>query len=66
MLTVTGAAVLTCFSTLSAVPARLMRPRTPVSGRRILLERFGPLWRRLSFLHKVTVRYLFRYKSAFS
>lgn len=40
----------------------LMRPKTPKSGQRIMLERFTFLWRRLSFVQKVTARNLFRYK----
>lgn len=40
----------------------LMRPKAPKSGQRILLERFTFLWRRLSFVQKVTARNLFRYK----
>lgn len=40
----------------------LMRPKAPKSGQRIMLERFGFLWRRLSFVQKVTARNLFRYK----
>ena len=63
--TVTLAAALTCRSTLAAVPAQLMRPRAPKAGKRVLLERIGPLWRRLSFLQKVTLRNLFRYKKRF-
>ena len=63
--TVTLAALLTCRSTLAAVPAQLMRPRAPKAGKRVLLERIGPLWRRLSFLQKVTLRNLFRYKKRF-
>ena len=43
-------------------PASLMLPRAPAAGKRILLERVGPLWRRLSFSWKVTCRNLFRYK----
>lgn len=40
----------------------LMRPKAPKSGQRILLERFTFLWKRLSFVQKVTARNLFRYK----
>ncbi|KAI7264896.1 hypothetical protein KC345_g8667 [Hortaea werneckii] len=40
----------------------LMRPKSPKSGQRIMLERFTFLWRRLSFVQKVTARNLFRYK----
>ena len=47
---------------LRETPASLMLPRAPVAGKRILLERIGPLWHRLSFSWKVTCRNLFRYK----
>lgn len=49
-------------ASLREVPATLMLPRAPASGKRILLERVGPVWRRLSFSWKVTCRNLFRYK----
>ena len=39
----------------------LPRPRP---GKRILLERIRPLWRRLSFMHKLTIRNIFATKSA--
>ena len=42
-----------------------MRPKAPKAGSRILLERVRPLWRRLSFLNKVTARNIFRYKRRF-
>ena len=63
--TVTLSALVACFSTLAAVPAQLMRPKAPPMGKRILLERITPLWSRLSFNHKVTLRNLFRYKRRF-
>ena len=43
-------------------PAQAMRPLAPKAGRRIFMERLKPIWRRLSFLQKVTARNLFRYK----
>ncbi len=49
-------------STLRETPAQLMLPRAPKEGKRILLERVTPLWRRLSFSWKVTFRNIFRYK----
>ena len=61
----TGASLAACMSTLTASPAALMRPRAPKAGRRVLLERVGPVWRRMSFTWKVTVRNLFRYKRRF-
>ncbi len=48
--------------TLRESAASLLLPARPKGGRRILLERVRPLWRRLSFSHKVTARNLFRYK----
>lgn len=52
-------------ATLRERPAQLMLPRTPKAGKRIVLERIGPLWRHLSFSWKVTFRNLFRYKKRF-
>ena len=42
-----------------------MRPRTPKAGKRVFLEYIKPLWRRMSFIHKVTARNLFRYQKRF-
>ena len=63
--TVTLAALLACFSTLAATPAQLMRPKAPPVGKRIFLERITPLWRKLSFHYKITLRNLFRYQKRF-
>ncbi|MBE5065353.1 FtsX-like permease family protein [Bifidobacterium saeculare] len=60
VLTATGAA---CLGELRQTPAQLMRPKAPKAGSRVLLERIKPVWRRLSFLNKVTVRNIFRFKS---
>ena len=57
-----GATWLSCNVELSEVPAQLIRPKAPKAGKRVLLERVGFLWKRLSFLRKVTVRNVFRYK----
>ena len=45
------------------MPATLMRPKAPKAGSRILLERIRPVWKRMSFLNKVTARNIFRFKS---
>lgn len=42
--------------------ASLLRPKPPVSGSRILLERITPLWRRFSFNTKMIIRNLLRNK----
>lgn len=47
---------------LREVPASLMRPKPPKSGKRIFLERITFVWKRLSFTRKVTARNIFRYK----
>ena len=54
-----------CFSELTSKPAALMRPVPPQNGKRILLERITPFWKRLSFSNKSTFRNLFRYKKRF-
>lgn len=61
----TGAALWACLSTLMAAPANLMRPKAPKAGKRVFLERVRPVWRRLSFTWKVTMRNLFRYQRRF-
>lgn len=62
----TSAAVLYSFiRELRSVPGALMRPKPPHSGKRVLLENIGFIWNRLSFLSKVTLRNLFRYKKRF-
>lgn len=53
--------VIACRKELAEKPAELMRPKAPALGRRILLERIKPLWNRLSFLSKVTLRNAFRH-----
>ncbi len=54
---------LSCRKELSDVPANVIRPKAPKAGKRVLLERVPFIWNRLSFLWKVTVRNIFRYKS---
>ncbi len=65
MLCTVGVAWVCCRRTLREVPASILRPKTPKSGKRILLERFTPLWRRLSFLYKVSLRNTIRYRQRF-
>ena len=53
-------------SELSIRPAELIRPGVAKSGKRIWLEQITPFWKRLSFLHKITLRNMLRYSSATS
>ena len=55
--------VYSCNKELRQSAAALMRPKSPKPGSHVLLERIRPVWRRMSFLRKVTARNLFRYKS---
>lgn len=61
----TVATLWACLATLRETPASLMRPRTPKAGKRVFLEYIKPLWKRMSFTHKVTARNLFRYQKRF-
>ncbi len=65
VLCTTGAALWACLSTLVDTPANLMRPKAPKAGKRVFLEYVKPLWSRLSFTWKVTMRNLFRYQRRF-
>lgn len=60
-----GATYVSCYYELSGVAAGLIRPKAPKNGKRIFLERVGWLWNRLSFLHKVSIRNVVRYKKRF-
>ena len=60
---VVAATAVACMGELRQTPAALMRPKAPKAGTRVLLERVRPLWRRMSFLNKVTVRNIARFKS---
>ena len=62
---IVGSAFLACRTELAQTPAALMRPKAPRGGSRIVLERIPFVWNRLSFLNKVTMRNLFRYKKRF-
>lgn len=57
-----GSTFISCRKELISAPAKLIRPRATKKGKRILLERVTILWKRLSFLQKITIRNMFRYK----
>lgn len=58
-----GATYFSCRVELAKPAAELIRPKTPKAGRRVFLEYITPLWKHLSFLHKVSVRNVLRYRS---
>lgn len=50
-----------CRRALEEVPAELIRPKAPTIGKQLVFEKLK-VWRKLSFLNKVTVRNIFRYR----
>ena len=65
MLCSMGTTYFSCRYELASVPAQLMRPKAPKAGKRILLEYVPILWNQLSFLVKVSIRNVLRYKKRF-
>ncbi len=63
ILCICGTSVIVCIKNLREVPANLMRPKAPKSGKKILLERINFIWKKLKFSDKITIRNIFRYKS---
>ena len=57
-----GVTWFSCRVELSETAASLMRPKAPKAGKRVLLEYVTPVWKRLKFLQKVSIRNIFRYK----
>ena len=57
--------LITCAGAMGGEPAELMRPRAPKAGKRVMLERIPPVWKRMGFISKVTARNIFRYKRRF-
>ncbi|MEG1028076.1 MAG: FtsX-like permease family protein, partial [Oscillospiraceae bacterium] len=49
-------------SELKEQPSQLMRPKAPKAGKRIFLEKMNFVWKRFSFLQKITARNIFRNK----
>ncbi|WP_278600476.1 FtsX-like permease family protein [Clostridium tertium] len=65
ILVTTLSAFFACYKELIETPSALMRPKPPKDGKRILIERINFIWNKLSFIGKVTVRNIFRYKKRF-
>ena len=51
-----------CNKELKCKPAELLRPKAPKSGKKIFIEKLSFVWKRFSFMSKITTRNLFRYK----
>lgn len=60
-----GTTWISCRVELRETAAQLMRPKSPKAGKRVLLEYIPFVWEKLKFLHKVSIRNIFRYKKRF-
>lgn len=60
-----GTTFAVCRYELSETASELMRPKAPKPGKRVWLEYVTFLWKRIRFLHKVSIRNIFRYKGRF-
>lgn len=65
MLCSMGVTWISCRRELTGTSASLMRPRSPKAGKRVILEYIPFIWNHMKFLHKVSVRNIFRYKKRF-
>ncbi len=57
-----GTTLITIRKVVKEKPSDLMRPKAPVKGKRVFLEKIDFIWNKLNFSNKVTIRNLFRYK----
>lgn len=57
-----GVTIIACMKELKEVPAALLRPKPPKTGKKVFVEKVSFLWSKLSFMGKTTIRNLFRYK----
>lgn len=55
-----GSSLLSARIALGQSPAALLRPKPPAHAKRVLLERFPRLWKRLPFSEKMILRNMFR------
>lgn len=65
MISSVGVTWFCCRNELTHVAAALMRPKAPKAGKRVFLEHIPFIWSRLSFLVKVSIRNVLRYKKRF-
>ena len=51
--------------TAGETPADLLKPKSPASGRKVIIEKMPFIWNRLSFKYKSTARNVLRYRNRF-
>ncbi len=58
----TATSLIACFSEINTNCASLMRLKAPPPGKRTIFEHIKPMWSRIGFFNKLTVRNIFLYK----
>lgn len=56
---------MTCKADMKEVPSQLLRPKSPKLGKNMFIEKITPIWKRVSFTDKVTIRNIVRDKKRF-
>lgn len=51
--------------TAKETPSELLKPKAPVAGKKVIIEKIPFIWNRLSFKYKSAARNVLRYKSRF-
>ena len=59
---IVGATLMVIKDTLKRDATELLRPIAPKPGKKILLEKIEPIWKRLDFSNRIMARNIFRYK----
>ena len=62
VIAIVGATIMVINKLLKEDATTLLRPISPPIGKKILLEKIKPLWKRISFNNQIMARNIFRYK----
>lgn len=62
VIAIVGSTIMVINRLLKEDATTLLRPISPPIGKKILLEKITPLWKRISFNNKIMARNIFRYK----
>lgn len=57
-----GATIITINGLIKEKTTELLRPKAPLKGKKIILEKVTFIWKRIKFSNKVTIRNILRYK----
>ncbi|MDF9867454.1 ABC-type antimicrobial peptide transport system permease subunit [Bacilli bacterium PM5-3] len=62
LITVVGSSFIVVFNQTKENCATLLRPKSPLAGKKVFLEKISFIWNKLSFINKVSLRNIFRFK----